>query len=194
MLTFEESTLQTILDIKDYLRLCDLVNLTAVENPEILGILLTGSLVQRIKLPSPYKKNFQEEDITLTYKQIVGRARRKLWPHYDSDLDIWICTEESKKNENLSSILNKRGVSLLDWLCKNPKASLDEWIRLKHEKFDDFYKVEKLYPSSWLKRNPKSPWLATDFKHKLIERVNEGFPLLEEKINYYFRKKFVVNF
>lgn len=192
-LIFEETTLQILFDERDFSQLSEIIYNLGVKNPDIMGILLTGSLVQKIKLPNPSFLDIQTE-LAKTYQTIVGRAKRRLWPHLESDLDLWICTKDPENGDNFSQIIDERGISLIEQLSSNPAMPLEDWIGKKRNAFDEFYKKVNLYSDCWLRETPDRPWLAQHFEQQLMQEVENKFILLGEKVNYYFKKEFPSEF
>lgn len=186
-LRFKESSLQLILSLEEFDILRELIRETCSEFPDIDGVLLTGSLVQRLCLPPPPKEN-DLGSFAKAYADVVGRTRRKLFPHLDSDLDFWILTEEQEGNAQTQEITCDLAYDLLEWYSKQKKVDLAEWIYRKKQAFGKYYKKNYLYSARWIKENPK-PYNASGFKEKLEEKVCKLLPEAVKKINYYFRKK-----
>ena len=189
-ITFEQSTLQLLFSKEEYCQFSEIVAELCSTFPDIKGAFITGSLTQKIGLPDPPASNEDLGDLAKAYASIVGRTRRKLFPHIDSDLDFWILTEEQEGNERIPNILNERALDLLQWYSSQDKeVDLVEWIHLKRQAFDEFYKKPFLYSERWLATSP-NPAHAIGFKRVLEEKIGNSLPKLKAKIDYYFRKSF----
>src|SRR3989344_8040756 len=93
-LSFEQSTLQLLFSQEEYCQFREIVAELCSAFPDIKGAFMTGSLTQKIGLPDPPASNEDLGELARAYASIVGRTRRKLFPHIDSDLDFWIRSEE----------------------------------------------------------------------------------------------------
>ena len=141
-ITFEQSTIQLLFSKEEYCQFVEVVAELCSTFPDIKGAFITGSLTQKIGLPDPPASNENSGDLAKAYASIVGRTRRKLFPHIDSDLDFWILTEEQESNERIPNILCERALDLLHWYSsQSDEVDLVEWIHLKRQAFDEFYKL-----------------------------------------------------
>ena len=187
---FEQSTLQLLFSKEEYRQFKEIVADVCSTFPDIKGAFITGSLTQKMGLPDPPAPNEDLDDLAKAYASIVGRTRRKLFPHIDSDLDFWILTEEQEGNERIPSILCERALDLLQWYSSHgERVDLVDWIHLKRQAFDEFYKKPFLYSKRWLVTS-QNPAHAIGFKKALEERIGDYLPKLRAKIDYYFRKSF----
>lgn len=190
---FEDSTLQILFSLDEFSTFSEIVNDICKKLPDIHGVLLTGSLVQRFKLPNPPKRYQSLTNEAIAYEKIRYRAKRKLFPHPQSDLDIWILTASAGGLENVPRTLDSRALELLDWYAKQEAPNMKTWISMKHERFDEFYKKEYLYTNSWREYN-EVPYFAWGFKENLIDRIGCDLKNTREKINYYFQKSYPKEF
>ncbi len=187
---FEQSTLQLLFSKEEYRQFREIAVDLCLTFPDIKGAFITGSLTQKIGLPDPPASNEDLGDLAKAYASIVGRTRRKLFPHIDSDLDFWILTNEQEGNERIPDILCERALDLLHWYSsRGNEVDLVEWIHLKRQAFDEFYKKPFLYSQRWMASSP-NPAHAIGFKKALEEKIGNSLPKLRAKIDYYFRKIF----
>lgn len=154
---------------------------------DIEGVLITGSLVQKIQLPEPPKCP-QLSELAQTYAKIVGRTRRKLFPHIDSDFDFWIMTKEQPGNEHLSTYLDEKALQLIKWYSEQKTVDLAEWIYKKKEAFGHIYKQPFLYSKEWNDCSGVIPSHSEGFKSVLVDEIKNRIPSLVDKVSYYFRK------
>ena len=193
-LTFDDSTLKLIFERAEFETFCEILSYTAAEYPEILGILVTGSLVQRLQLPNPSS----ERQTPLTpmqnaYQEIVSRARRKFFPHPDADLDIWLLMEDGDGCADVPRILESKAIELVRWYAEHGPGDLGKWVSLKQRAFGDFYKKEAFFPKSWVASNPL-PYYAWAFKETMVERIGANLHGFRNRIRTFFRKKFPTEF
>lgn len=177
---------------EEFFTLKDIVSKNAARFADIHGVFITGSLVQKVGLPSP-PKTYNLNPLSRAYAGVVGRTRRKLFPHIDSDFDFWILTKEQPGNEGLPKVLSEAGHELLEWYAAQEKPNLAEWIHLKKRKFDSIYKKGYLYSNDWIAQNP-TPCEAGAFKNRVESDIVAKLPELVSKVNYYFKKKLPGNF
>ena len=193
-LSFEKSTLQLLLDRSEFDIFCEIISRTASEHPEILGVLLTGSLVQRLKLPNPADGvGIVTTPLQGAYQEIVSRSRRKLFPHPDADMDVWLLIEDADNRTDVSQTLDSRAIDLVKWYARKGNGDLARWIRLKHRAFDEFYKKPALFPKTWVASNP-TPYYAWGFKENVIDRIGANLQPFRNKIKNFFRKKYPTEF
>ncbi len=183
---FKDSTLQMLLNEDEFEELKNSTIFVASRFEDIEGVFITGSLVQKIQLPEP-PTNPNLSKLARAYAEIVGRTRRKLFPHIDSDFDFWILTKEQPGNERLSEYLDSKAIELLSWYAEQDKVDLAEWIYRKRQAFDDIYKQPFLYSEQWNASNPV-PSNAEGFRSALETEIGEKLPSLVAKVSYYFRK------
>lgn len=194
VLTFEKSTLQLLMDRSEFDIFCEIISRTASEHAEVRGVLLTGSLIQRLRLPnstdgiSAVKTPWQS-----AYEEIVSRSRRKLFPHPDADLDVWLLIEDRESRMDVCQTLDDRALDLVKWYAKKKSADPAAWIRLKHRAFDEFYKQEAWFPRSWVASNPL-PYYAWSFKETVIDRIGANLQACRGRIKNCFRKKYPTEF
>jgi hypothetical protein len=185
---FKESTLQMLFDETEFEDLRQLTSNVSSRFSDIQGVLITGSLVQRLGLPTPPTTPLLTS-MGKAYAEIVGRTRRKLFPHIDSDFDFWVLTKEQPGNEGLQDQISEQGLQLLAWYAEQEKVNLLEWVRRKKQAFDPIYKKPFLYSDAWNNANTSIPSNAEGFRYALEEAIQEMLPSLVEKIRYYFRRK-----
>ena len=191
-LEFNNSTLQSLFDEREFKRFSGIIRETAQDFPEIQGVLITGSLVQYVRLPNRqngYKLNSMQK----AYEDIVCRSRRKFFPHLDSDLDIWLLIDDIKGNDFVPKELDDKALELIDWYAKQKTLDLKEWIDKKHEAFDVFYKQVLLYPKSWTKKN-EIPYYGWGFKETLVDNIGCGLKPVRDRIKGFFSKNYPRDF
>lgn len=184
---FKESTLQMLLNEDEFEELKNSTAFVASRFEDIEGVFITGSLVQKIQLPEP-PVNLNLSKLSQAYAEIVGRTRRKLFPHRDSDFDFWILTKEQPGNESLPEYLDSKAIELISWYAEQDKVDLAEWIYRKHQAFGDIYKKQFLYSSQWNASNCPIPSNAEGFRSALEKEIREKIPSLVAKVSYYFSK------
>ncbi len=165
----------------------------ASQYSDIEGILITGSLVQNLSLPDPIDCCFNGP-MQEAYAKIVSRSQRKLWPHPDADIDLWIMTKDVKGTEGLTSILDNKALELLTYIAENPDITSLEWIKRKRASLNEYYKNPNLYSGDWQTGSKDYPWEAPFFRKELMRRVVAEMPTFCKRVNYYFRKKCPNNF
>ncbi|QQG38885.1 MAG: hypothetical protein HYS32_00230 [Candidatus Woesearchaeota archaeon] len=192
-LNFSRTTLQTIMRPSEYEIFVAIIREIAGQYLDIEGILLTGSLVQNLELPDPIGVEFRGP-MQKAYAKIVSRSQRKLWPHLDSDLDIWVMTNDVGGTAELTDLLDKKALELLAYLAEGPDRPLSEWIKSKRAALSEFYKNPDLYNAEWREDGIDNPWEAPHFRRELVRRVAVEMPEFCRRVNYYFRKKCPDNF
>jgi len=190
---FKESTLQMVLNDTEFGELINSIGLVASHYEDIQGVLITGSLVQKIQLPNP-PTNPNLSRLARAYAEIVGRTRRKLFPHIDSDFDFWILTKDQPGNDSYPEYLDNKALELISWYASQNKVDLAEWIYKKGNAFRDIYKNPVLYSSKWKEYNYPIPCNAEGFKLELKNEIIAKLPSLAAKVSYYFRKSTINEF
>jgi hypothetical protein len=192
-LTFKQSNLTSIFDenTDEFATFSEILSRTASEHPEILGVLLTGSLVQRRLLPDPFPnvQGIAKTSRQLAYQEIVSRTRRKLWPHSNADLDIWLLIEDETIGTELANVLSSRALDLIAWYSKQKSIDTNKWIQKKHRAFDEFYKKERLYPRTWLANNPL-PHHGSCYKEMVIYRTSRDLQDFTNRIRFNMNKTY----
>jgi hypothetical protein len=190
-LTFEQSNLQHLFDANEFRTFSEILSRTAYEHPEILGVLLTGSLVQRLRLPNPLATTpatpmtpFQS-----AYQDVVSRSRRKFFAHPDADLDVWLLIEDATSGTDIPQVMDSRALDLIAWYSKRKSIDNNKWIQKKSRAFDEFYKKERLYPRTWIANNP-TPHHGSGYKESVIDRIGTNLQDVRNRIKYYFRKTY----
>jgi len=184
---FKESTLQMLLNQDEFEELKDTTAKVASSLEDVDGVFITGSLVQKIKLPEPPVDPTLSE-LGKAYAEIVGRTRRKLFPHIDSDFDFWVLTSEQQGNEGLQAHICDQAIDLLSWYAEQKKVDLAEWIVRKRKAFDPIYKQPFLYSEGWNRLNSGIPSNAEGFRTLLEKELQARLPRLVARVSYYFRK------
>lgn len=187
-LDFESSTLQTIFDKDEFNNFEKIVQHTAMEFPEIQGVLITGSLVQRIRLPNPVEP-IEMTPIQKAYGNIVCRSRLRFFPQLDSDLDVWLLIDDLKIHSELYKKLDERALELINWYSAQKNLDIGAWIDKKHEAFDAYYKQVSLYPSSWTENN-EVPYFAIGFKETLVDNIGAELKSARDRIKHFFTKQY----
>lgn len=185
---FKESTLQMLCNENEFEALKQATSNAASRFSDIQGVLITGSLVQKLGLPKPPTAPLLTAS-GKAYAEIVGRTRRKLFPHIDSDFDFWVLTEEQPGNEWLQDQISEQGLELLAWYAEQARVDLAEWVWRKRQAFDPIYKKPFLYSDEWNNANASIPSNAEGFRCALEAELQEMLPSLVEKIRYYFRRQ-----
>lgn len=190
VIELKDSMLQSLFSEQEYARFKEIIFDVSQKYKDVKGVLVTGSLVQRVQLANPSPPHKILDRRASAYAQIVGRTKRKIFPSANSDLDMWVLTEEQEGNETISTMLTERGLDLLEWYAsQGDNVDLSEWIRLKCNAFDEFYKQSFLYSENWRAGN-SNPAHATGFKQEIEEQLERTLPGVRDKVNYYFRRDF----
>jgi hypothetical protein len=187
-MNLQETALQSIFDEDEFIQFKDIVRGVGTGYQEIVGVMAIGSMCQRLRLPSPATPPSNSR--LATYDIIRNPARRRMFPCIDSDLDLWVCTKDEDKYTSAEKEVSERAITLIDWLVANPEKHLtEEWVKLKQTAFSELYKQDYLYSKSWVLRNGDKPWLAEDFKGKLIGELQSQMPEIVQRVNSSFTKK-----
>lgn len=171
-------------EIQDFV---DVIGDVAEQFPSITGVLLTGTMTQRVSVPHPDEliRN-PSSPLEKAYRHIFNFQRRKITPHPDSDIDIWLMTESNQDFDGVTATIAERGFEELHWLSNNLEHfDLDEWIRRKKIAFGEFYKQPHLYGSQEL---GELPWMAKNFTNKVIDHGEKYLEHFVKKVNYYMNK------
>ncbi len=183
----ENSVLQCLFSENEFALFEDMVRDVCVDFPDIQGVLITGSLTQRTRLADPVDFT-PETPLQKAYAQIVCRSRRNLFPHPQSDLDIWLAIADREPANNNESVLDERGLDALQWHAENQPDEHD-WIEYKSNQFGMHYKQTILYPESWLRHNP-IPHYGWGFKEALVDRIGSDLGGVRKRIKHYFAKPY----
>ncbi len=186
-----ERPIEAILDTYTLEDLQDRIEDVAKQYKHILGVLAIGSLVQ---LSTP--KNFYIPRHTgkagMAYESIRRPLRRKDTACKDSDLDIWICTEDTASSEHAKPQADKGGSALVEELASGTlEKGTSHWQSKKLQAFGHYYKQLDLYHTA---DGQLEPWLADDFKTELEEVITSTMPKFAQNINKKFSKKIPGNF
>lgn len=185
---FEESFVSSIFEPDEFETAKETIKSVCEKNPAVLGVLITGSLTQKIRVPSPQDytpRNAYEA----AYSLILNRSRRRLYPRTTSDLDVWVCTVDPENADNIRRTLQQRAINLVDWLSRNIDRHGTDWIQQKKEAFNPFYKQHYMYPNEWLVEQPNYPWRASALKREIITALGQEIPHFIERVNHNFEKK-----
>src|SRR6185369_15717542 len=159
------------------------------QNEDIQGVVITGSLTQRLRLPDP------EETIYLNkhdqaYSLIENKGRRRVFPSKTSDLDVWVCLKDPDGIGDVRAVLESSAIELLCWLAENQHLhQTKEWVARKEAAFDRFYKQAYMYSAKWNEQNSRLPWRGSALKKQIVEALEHSMPSLVKRINHHFDKK-----
>ncbi len=184
--------MQLVFDRSEFGGFLELVENVSRTTSDVIGVLVTGSLVQRIKLPEP-PIDAPATASTNAYELVDSRSKCKLWPHIDSDLGLWVCTADHGDQRATRDYVDGKGMELLGRLATDPSCPSHRWVEWKHSAFDAHYKQASLYPSLWV-ASQGSPWLAPARKIRLAWQAAERFPALKRRVDCYFKKEFPEGF
>lgn len=188
-LRFKESSIQLLFKNYEFDEFRQLVHDICEPMEDILGVLITGSLVQRCALEDPPSSTVASSRLCAAYADIVGRSKRKLFPHLLSDLDVWVLTREQPGNEWIGEELDKQALELLRWYASRETVDLSEWIERKNETLGRFYKQPYLYSYAWCRVN-RNPSHADMIRIALEAGMQSHLPQVVRKIKYYFKTPF----
>lgn len=188
-MNLKETALQAIFDEREFFVFKQTVREVAQEYPEIVGIMSIGSMCQRLRVPFPFQPRADNPKM-IAYDLIRNPLRRRTFPSINSDLDLWVCTQDEPEFTDIETKITQAAIPLIDWLAEHPgKHFTEEWVDLKKEAFDKFYKQDNLYSSSWNFRNNGEPWMAHNFKTNLVNALQSRMPDTVQRINSAFTKK-----
>lgn len=186
-LDIKDIGLQAVCNPSEFAIFKDIVATKSESNPNILGVLVIGSFIQRLELTTeelPKVTNPKQE----AYEVIRARQRRRMFPSINSDLDIWVMTTDEKYPEPIKEDITARSIELIDWLANNPHQHMtDYWTNLKQVAFGLYYKNPLLYSKSW--NNLGIPWNAESFKTEVVREIVHWIPDMTKRINRNFTKK-----
>ncbi len=182
----QQSFLSVFLKPEELCVLKDTVADLSKKYPDVTGVLITGSLAQKISLAPCYTIE-HSTPLLEAYLKILNRSGRHIFPRVSSDLDVWVCTSEPSQNQTIKEKVEERAIDLINWLVKNPDLhGTHAWIEQKHHAFDEFYKRPELYTPSWQQVNGQGPWLAQTFTAELTHRIIQSMPDFQKRVNHYF--------
>lgn len=178
-----ERPIESLLDSYSIDDLQERIQSVAKQHPRILGVLAIGSLVQT-ETPADFYVPRHEGRAGQAYEQIRRPLRRKNGMCRDSDLDIWICTEDTLVSEAARPQVDKGGAALVEEIASGTlkKGSL-HWRSKKLQAFGRYYKQNDLYHGE-----DKHPWLSEGFKSELEDIVSTTMPEFSQRINGHFSK------
>lgn len=193
-LIFQTSNLQTVFKPDEFELFREIICRTASEYPDILGVLVTGSLVQRVLLPKPTGEPISSPSPEhAAYQKMVSRSRRKLFAHNDADLDIWLLTQDAPGTGDLRQTLDAKAIALLKWYAQHGDNDVEKWIARKHEAFDAYYKKDEFYPQSWVASSPL-PHYASGFREGVVDRIGVNLQDFRSRVKVHLRKKYPADF
>lgn len=186
-----ERPIEATLDTYTLEDLQERIETVAKQHKHILGVLAIGSLVQ-LDTPKDFYIPRHAGKAGIAYESIRRPLRRKNAACKDSDLDIWICTEDTVASEHAKSQVDRGGAALVEELASGTleKGTL-HWRSKKLQAFGRYYKRLNLYHMA---NGQDEPWLANDFKAELEEIISSTMPQFVQNINENFSKKIPGNF
>ncbi len=161
------------------------------EFPDIIGVLAVGSLIHPERVPVDFYIPQADTARGLAYESIRNPARRRSVVRKESDLDVWICVQDTEESIRAQERVENGAVALLDELvCGTMVWGTPRWHNKKKAILGPYYKQRSLYPKSFVDGNgDDEPWLAARFKKLLEERVQILLPDFVDKVNGLFAKK-----
>lgn len=193
-LTFQDSTLKKLFNPDEFELFCEIIRHTASEYSEILGVLVTGSFVQRLQLPLPSgNASSNRSSEHAVYERIVSRTRRKFSTHPGSDLDIWVLTEDAPETANIWQTLDAKAIALVRWYAQHGEDDVMKWIMRKHEAFDAYYKKDDFYPATWVSSSPL-PHLALGFRECIVDRIGNHLGDFRHRVMIHMQKPYPTKF
>jgi hypothetical protein len=188
----ENTALQSVIDYRkgEYKTFKNMFYDVCQKYPQIAGCMCIGSLVQDMLLPSEAPSTPQSPQ-GVAYELIRNRSRRRVFPTINSDLDIWIATENPDDADKIAETIELRSIELIEWLAKNINFHISEqWIDMKKRAFGEFYKNPYLYSTAWKYQNSdSSPWDAEGFKKDITKAFLQYLPDAAKRVNRNFFKK-----
>ncbi len=186
----EQTALQSILNEQEYRDFEGVLTEVCRQEPSIIGVLAIGSLVQDMRLPDPSGLATPRTEREEIYDVIRNRGRRRIFPSANSDLDLWICTQNPFEAQYVEHAIEYRAIELIDTLINDRSIhGTNRWIELKQKAFGAFYKKDYLYTDQWKTSNQDAPWNAEDFKTRLISELMYWLPDVVRRVNYNFKKQ-----
>lgn len=174
----------------EYALLVQAIHDTAVEYPDIVGVLAVGSLVQA-EIPDGFFIPKYNTPRGRAYEHIRNPGRRRLTIRDESDLDLWICVRDTEASSAAQEQVELGALALLSELVSGTISwGSVHWRNKKAAIFGPYYKTRGLYPQDFVIANGgEQPWLAQGFKKSLEARIIERIPAVMSKVNENFRKK-----
>lgn len=179
----------------EYELLVQAIRDTALEYPDIIGVLAVGTLVQN-ETPDGFFIPKYNTPRGRAYERIRNPGRRRLAVREESDLDLWICVRDTEASSAAQEQVELGALALLSELVS---GTMDwgsvHWRNKKAATFGPYYKAQELYPQDFVIANGgDQPWLARGFQKALEARIAEHIPGFMDKVNENFRKKIPGNF
>lgn len=191
MIELRESVLQAIVNEREFQDVKDVVKEVCEKDEDVLGVLITGSLTQRLRLLDPETVTYKNA-YDAAYGVILNKARRRIFPSRTSDLDVWVMTadpNDTERAEEIKETIQDRSIELISWLAQNPDAHDQRWVNRKHTAFDEFYKKQSMYTQRWLEQNPSYPWRGGNIKRAITTELETHMADFIARINHNFEKK-----
>lgn len=137
--------LQAFMDPSEWFIFKERIQEISASTPSIIGVLAVGSLVQDLRPSISFSENRRSSPMGLAYESIRNPSRRKVFPSEESDLDIWVCTRDTRQSAIGEPLVNQGGVALLEEIASKSLARPGlRWSRKKQSTFSDFYKKPEL--------------------------------------------------
>lgn len=191
MIELRESVLQALVNEREFQDVKDIVKEVCEQDEDVLGVLITGSLTQRLRLNDPENPTYRNA-YEAAYGRILNKARRRIFPSRTSDLDVWVMTADPYDTDRATEIketIQDRSIDIITWLANNPDAHDQRWISKKSIAFDEFYKQPSMYSPRWLERNPKYPWRGGAIKRHITTQLETHMGDFIARINHNFEKR-----
>jgi hypothetical protein len=159
--------------------------------PEIVGVLAVGSLIHQEMVPGDLFIPQARTARGLAYESIRNPARRRSEVNEESDLDIWICVQDTEESARAQEPVENAAVALLDELVSGTMVwGTPRWHNKKKAILGPYYKQRSFYPKQFVDRNgDDEPWLAARFKTMIEERIQILLPDFVDKVNSLFAKR-----
>jgi len=182
---YDDGNLGLIMTKGEFLHFTNQIRSLCQNHKDIMGLLITGSLVQSPKA-SWAPAQIPIKGVAAKYYDICMEKKRKNTPHKGSDLDVWVCTKDfSKHSKSIKAEIDNKALSTLEWYASSPDASADEFNEKTKRFFSPYYKNSDLYSRSWKSENPE-PWMAEGFKEEFSQALRKCSPGIEEMLQENF--------
>lgn len=162
----------------------------ASSDASILGVLAMGSLIQTFLPPANFYEPRRPGPYGEAYEQVRNPNRRKVYPSNSSDLDIWVCTEDTLFSSQGQAQVDLGAIALLGELASGTiRRGTPQWSQKKAAAFGSYYKKPEMYDRDFTKNNPGTPWMAEGFKSRLEGRLQTKLPEMCERLNKFTSKQ-----
>ncbi|HEU5376141.1 MAG TPA: hypothetical protein VFV38_11920 [Ktedonobacteraceae bacterium] len=149
--------LNEFLSAEEYASFQQAVYSTAKVFPDIIGVLGVGSLVQPPVTPDDFYMPLYNTARGRAYEQIRNPSRRRLSIHECSDLDIWLCTEDTSASRAAQEKVELGAIALLSELVSSTlEWGSVHWHNKKLVVLGQYYKNPEFYPQDFIAEHPSA--------------------------------------